>query len=360
MEAYMWKDVDFVSSRSDAEIIELDKVSYAACPGKLLQDRWTSVAIVDQILHIHGFAHRQKFSAIGSSETLEVVLKALYTRIGLLGRIPNYRDQAVVICQLATLLLDTTRVPYYQEATRLFKQALRIARDNGFYSIESAACTGLGRIACLEGKLKKSLRLLHHAVSAAKLSEIAVYVLETNAIYELSIALGQSKDDSNTEELEELLDLTIHLRELYDHGGGVEYEWGLRETHIDNSSPIAARECIDPLVRPLNMSNNLMEHARLLFVSILAMHRLKKDGHVDKEVGDLCSIVVAQLDHRDPCARDLYDLLRRFRAIVLNWSDSETKDKTIAAIAIPMVTLLSHMAGQRRRYTEFLEGYRHV
>ncbi|KAJ1471160.1 hypothetical protein T484DRAFT_1753474 [Baffinella frigidus] len=354
MEPYLWDDVETIASCATDRIRETDELNFITYPEKLQQDRWLSVAVTEHVIHLHSFAQRMKFSAIGSSATLEVVLKALYTRVDLLGRIPNYRDQGILICQLATLLLDTTKVPYYQEAKRLFNKALRIAEDNGFYSIESASNAGLGRIACLEDDIPEALRLLNHAVAVAKESEIAVHALETNAVYELAVALGNSKDDTDKEEL---LDACARLGALNEIAFGMVGGWRIADTIIDYSSPITARECLDPWVRPSDMSTHTKAQARLTFVMILLAERRKRYTDVDSHVDTLCEGLVCNLHVLDPCARDSYDLLRRFRAIVLRWSESETKDKTIAVIAATMLTLLTHMTKQKREYEELLDVF---
>ena len=359
LEAFMWDALKYDRHHvfSAKEIEALDEDSYTKslifAPGTSLQDRWSSVAISEQYLHMHSFSQRQKFAAIGSSDTLDIIFKLHYTRINLLGAISNLRDQAVVMCRLGTLIMDTTRHVQYQDAANLFEKARKIAETNGFMCIEAMSCTGLGRIAFKEMRIPDALSLLRHAVVASDHSEVGNYTLKTDALYELAFVLGNidflAEESANIHLLAEFKDVVDVLWSLYMKRASDTEFLRLQPTYLCKKSPIKARECLEPFDHPRIMCVSAYEQARLFFVRGMFAYRSQQETWAISQIYDVLLFMNLSPSEGNR-ARDFYDLIKEIRAHVLTWSPTDEQQALLESVRLTTVILLSQMAAEKRRY----------
>jgi hypothetical protein len=340
----MW---NHFSSISVAGNEDMTNAIFGSQKGMLMQARWSAAAICEQLLHCHIFAHRQQFAAIGSSATIPMIQNLSNARICLLSKTFNFRDQARAMCQLATLLINTDKTKTYGEATNLLNGARLIAEDYGFISIESITCCGLGRVAFEQNKIPEALDFLRNSVVAAALSEIGGYTLETDALYELAVVLGNSEDDSS----EELGGVVDRLRAMCDT---VPQYWSLPPIHLDgNMTPSTSRQVLEPWVCERTLSVCCMEQARLMYVEALLRKKQGDEQGACEHVAEMFDYVL--ITGQDPKSREYYDLLRGIRVQILKWPQSDALDELVEQIAATMVTLLSQMAQQKRSFVERLD-----
>ncbi|KAJ1464114.1 hypothetical protein T484DRAFT_2028009, partial [Baffinella frigidus] len=157
------------------------------------------------------FAMRKRYEATACDKYKHEYEKMTFMRIGLLGQIGHFRDQAALLCQRAEEMIsgafDAVR---FDSAAGLFKRAHKIAEKHGFISIESRVWAGRGQMswcgyAGFEPWRKndcrhypvlnyESILYLRNAVCAGRLSEIHSTDLQFNAFFNLAQALFKCRD----------------------------------------------------------------------------------------------------------------------------------------------------------------------
>ena len=152
----------------------------------------------DQILGAFARAH-----AVGYLSTLlpDHALSAIRLderRVELLGKMERFRDQAAAQCRIAHHLLFLGRT---SEAATYFQRGRDLGAQHGFFSAESQACLGLGKLKLLEGKQEEGLELLRNAVAAAPLNESDDICCETNALGHLLDSLFKANGIDEAEPL---------------------------------------------------------------------------------------------------------------------------------------------------------------
>ena len=156
------------------------------------------------ILYAFSRAHEMGNKSTGSSDHSLSVVRLEGRRVELLGKLQRFRDQGEALCTIAKCLFSLRRK---QETATYFKTARDLGAKHGFFSAESDACLGLGRLALSEGRHEEGMELLRNAVAAASLNESDDTTYERNAFHHLIEALI----DSN--EIDELEPLVARYRE---------------------------------------------------------------------------------------------------------------------------------------------------
>ncbi|KAJ1467397.1 hypothetical protein T484DRAFT_3631362 [Baffinella frigidus] len=161
-----------VIAETDAEILRLQKelqqnerasVMYRHLASASRTRNWSSVVLwtphapdlvynkqlsaQEQILHMFTFAMRKRYEATACDKYQHNYEEMTFMRIGLLGQIMHFRDQAALLCQKAEEKIsepfDAVR---FDSAAGLFKKAHKIAEEHGFISIESRVWAGRGQM----------------------------------------------------------------------------------------------------------------------------------------------------------------------------------------------------------------------
>ena len=107
-------------------------------------------------------------------------------RIDGLGQNERFRDQGTVMNNIAENLF---LVDEDKEATVWFERARALGAAHGFFSSESSACRGLGKVAMCEGRHEEGLDLLRNSVAASTLNEWDCPSYELNALQALILGL---------------------------------------------------------------------------------------------------------------------------------------------------------------------------
>ena len=106
--------------------------------------------------HAHQATHAHTDSA-GSKDNSHSIVRLETRRAELLGKVQRFRDQGEAFCRVADYLLVLER---RQEAEGYFERARKIAEAHGFFSVECAACLGLGKLAVLGGRQEEGVELM--------------------------------------------------------------------------------------------------------------------------------------------------------------------------------------------------------
>jgi hypothetical protein len=125
--------------------------------------------------------------------------------IPLFGKLQRFRDQGEAMCNLSNILHLLGR---NSEAATWHQRARDVGAAHGFFSLESAACMGLGRAATEEGRHEEGLALLRNALVAAELNELDDPSFELHALESLIDALLKSNS------IDEVEPLVLRLREV--------------------------------------------------------------------------------------------------------------------------------------------------
>jgi hypothetical protein len=123
--------------------------------------------------------------------------------VDFLGKLQRFRDQGECLCSIANKLLYLGRE---EEAGRHFTRARDIGAAHGFFSVECAACMGLGGLAFDEGRHEEGVEL-RNALAAVPLVEEHEKTLELDVLSRLILALFA------TEAFDELEPLVLRYRE---------------------------------------------------------------------------------------------------------------------------------------------------
>jgi hypothetical protein len=106
--------------------------------------------------------------ATGSTWDSLSITRVLERRVELLGKMERFRDQGDAMCNLAsTLTTDGKR----GQGERWYQRARDVGAAHGFFSVESGACLGLGKLSMDQGRREEGVELLRNALVAANLSE---------------------------------------------------------------------------------------------------------------------------------------------------------------------------------------------
>jgi tetratricopeptide (TPR) repeat protein len=89
-------------------------------------------------------------------------------RVELLGKMERFRDQGEGMCTMASSLNVAGK---REEAEKWYQRARNVGAAHGFFSVESSACLGLGKLAMDQGRHEEGVELLRNALVAANLSE---------------------------------------------------------------------------------------------------------------------------------------------------------------------------------------------
>ena len=122
-------------------------------------------------------------------------------RVVLLGNLGRFRDQGEAMNQLALNLMPIKQNKQ-KEAGQWFERMRKLGEQHFFFSMESRACLGLGKISMDGGNEEEGLGLIRNALVAASLDEIEDGASELCALEILTNALVKT---NGWEELEELL-----------------------------------------------------------------------------------------------------------------------------------------------------------
>ena len=87
----------------------------------------------------------------------------------LLGKMERFRDQGGMMCEHASTLLNVAGKR--EEGEGWLSRARDVGAAHGFFSVESSACLGLGKLAMDQGRHEEGVDLLRNALVAANLSE---------------------------------------------------------------------------------------------------------------------------------------------------------------------------------------------
>jgi hypothetical protein len=105
-------------------------------------------------------------------------------QVDLLGKMQRFRDQGEMMCSYAGKR---------EEAEKWFNRARDVGAAHGFFSVESSACHGLGKLSMEQGRHEEGAELLRNALVAANLSEHEDEVqrnqTELSVLYSLIAAL---------------------------------------------------------------------------------------------------------------------------------------------------------------------------
>ena len=109
------------------------------------------------------------------------------------------------MCSLSDMLRFLERK---SEAATWYQRARDVGAAHGFFSLESKACEGLGRVAINAGRHEEGVALLRNALVAAELNELDDPQYELSALQVLVEALFTTKS------IEEVEPLVLRYREL--------------------------------------------------------------------------------------------------------------------------------------------------
>ena len=118
------------------------------------------------LLAVFSDAHQMGWQATGNKDHARSCVGLLERRIPLLGRLQRFRDQGKAMCDAADILSNLQN----SEAATWYQRARDVGAAHGFFSVESAACIGLGEAAMEEGRHEEGVALLRNALVAAELN----------------------------------------------------------------------------------------------------------------------------------------------------------------------------------------------
>jgi len=156
------------------------------------------------ILSVFSGAHRWGFYATDIADHAHSFVGLVERRIPLLGKLQRFWDQGNAMCILSDWLRFLHR---NSEAATWSQRARDVGAAHGFFSLESAACKGLGEAAMEEGRHEEGLALLRNALVAAELKELDDPAFEVNALKSLITALFK------TNSIDEVEPLVLRYRE---------------------------------------------------------------------------------------------------------------------------------------------------
>jgi len=131
-------------------------------------------------------AHRGAFNATGSKDNSRSIVRLETRLVEVLGKMQRFRDQGTTLCIVADHLLFLGK---RQEAEGYFQRARKVAEAHGFFSVECAACLGLGNLAMTGGREEEGLELLRNALVCVPLFEEDATNMELNVLHFFAHAL---------------------------------------------------------------------------------------------------------------------------------------------------------------------------
>jgi hypothetical protein len=144
-------------------------------------------------------AHLSEWNATGSKDHARSSVRLMERRIPLLGKLQRFRDQGEAMCVAADILSTTLQSD--SEGATWFQRARDVGAAHGFFSLESKACSGLGRAAMVEWRHEEGVALLRNALVAAELNELDDPRYELNALDVLIEALFEARAFDEVEPL---------------------------------------------------------------------------------------------------------------------------------------------------------------
>jgi hypothetical protein len=155
-------------------------------------------------LSVFSEAHHMGRQENGSNDHMRSFVGLEERRIPLLGNLQRFWDQGEAMCSLSNMLRLLERK---SEAATWYQRARDVGAAHGFFSLESTACSGLGRSAIEAGRHEEGLALLRNALVAAELNELDDPAFELDALQDLVETLF------NTKSVDEVEPLVLRLRE---------------------------------------------------------------------------------------------------------------------------------------------------
>jgi len=192
------------------------------------------------VLHNFELAHVLLMNSTGSSDHKIAISRLKERRVELLGKLPRFRDQGDLICDLASNLL---RADKHEEVERYFQRARKIGAAHGFFSVESKACLGLGQLAIQQEREEEGLDLMRNSLAAARLTENDSSTDELEALTGLIVALFKAKEIA---EVEPLVERHREVAKAESRRGGVLSHAEI-ESHYFSAS---LHEVGNPITRP--------------------------------------------------------------------------------------------------------------
>jgi len=151
-----------------------------------------------KILKVFSIARQTGFQTTRSNDHARSFVGLQERRIPLLGKLQRFRDQGEAMCSLSNMLRLLGR---NSEAATWSQRARDVGAAHGFFSLESAACKGLGMAALEEGRDEEGMELLRNALVAAELNELDDLVLELEALDVLIQSLFKARAIDEVEPL---------------------------------------------------------------------------------------------------------------------------------------------------------------
>jgi hypothetical protein len=144
----------------------------------------------EKVLAAFSWAHQEGRRATGRNDHRLAIVSLEERRIPLLGNLQRFLDQGEAMCEIAGSLLKLVRGA---DAARWFERARDVGAAHGFFSLESTACWGLGKLAMVGGRHEEGLALLRNALVAAELNELDDPAYELDAMGSLIPALFKTR-----------------------------------------------------------------------------------------------------------------------------------------------------------------------
>ena len=165
---------------------------------------YSNATFQDAILLSFAVAHEGGWNSNSSQDHARAFVELEERRIPVLAKLELFRDQGEAMCEIARMLLNMERG---KGAEAWFQRARDVGAAHGFFSVESEACMGLGRIAMEEERHEEGVELLRNALAAAQLNETDDSQYETDALAALINALF------TTDAIDEVEPLVVRYRE---------------------------------------------------------------------------------------------------------------------------------------------------
>ena len=135
------------------------------------------------------YAHGRGLNSTGKKEHAVSAIALEEQRIPILVKLKRFRDQGIAMCDCADRFYFLDR---NTEAGTSYQAARDVGAAHGFFSLESRACQGLGKLAEQEGRIEEGLDLFRNALAAAPLNETDDSSYELSALDSLIGALFEA------------------------------------------------------------------------------------------------------------------------------------------------------------------------
>jgi hypothetical protein len=240
---------------------------------EMLNCKWPGVANIPDwmqrnsahLLTAFSYAHHDGFVETGKIEHTRAFHGYAERLIPMLGELQHFRDQADAMCMLSRLLGAVGRK---SESATWFQRARDVGAANGFFSLESKACVGLGNLAFLDGRHEEAEGLMRNALVAAELNEMDDPEYELYAISPLIKMLFE------TSCIDEVEPLVLRYREAamgYWKNGGIFSIAGV-DCFICSARLHEVICSHNPFLNPLSISQLLLAAARPYRMSMPIAH----------------------------------------------------------------------------------------